>query len=249
MNDKSKTLTIAAAIVLAGLIIASAVIFSSGKGIGIFNIPQAAQPSQGNNAANNNQGSVQSNVDIRNVKIAGEPFIGNQNAPVIMAYWFDYQCPFCDRFETQVLPTLIKNYVETGKLKIVFKDFQFLGADSNTAGLIGRAIWQADPKAYFAWREKMYESQGSENSDWASQSNIFKLIENIPGLNLNRIKTDLNQNQSTYQAELNQDKTEAGSFGIQGTPGFIIGRQEIIGAQPLAVFEKAINKALSQNQK
>ncbi len=80
-------------------------------------------------------------VNIKDVDIKNEPYIGNANAPVVMAYWMDYQCPFCRRFEQETLPTLIEKYVNTGKLKIVFKDFQFLGEDSQAAGLFANAVW------------------------------------------------------------------------------------------------------------
>src|SRR3989344_9606671 len=89
-------------------------------------------------------------ADIADVEIAGLPYIGAENAPAVMAYWSDFQCPFCKAFEVggvdgipnpPVMPTLIKDYVDTGKLKIVFKDFAFLSEDSNTAALWGRAMW------------------------------------------------------------------------------------------------------------
>ncbi|MBI2023890.1 thioredoxin domain-containing protein [Candidatus Giovannonibacteria bacterium] len=70
---------------------------------------------------------------IVDVDIKNEPFIGDPNAPVTIAYWSDFQCPFCQRFEQNTLPTLVDQYVKTGKVKIVFKDFQFLGPDSQDA--------------------------------------------------------------------------------------------------------------------
>jgi len=51
----------------------------------------------------------------------------------VVAYWFDYQCPYCRRVEENVLPQLIAEHVDRGNVKIVFKDFQFLGPDSQTA--------------------------------------------------------------------------------------------------------------------
>ena len=72
-------------------------------------------------------------VDVADVKTDGEPFIGDEKAPAVMAYFFDYQCPYCRQEELQVLPQLITDYVKSGKLRIVFKDFQFLGPDSQTA--------------------------------------------------------------------------------------------------------------------
>lgn len=103
------------AVLAAGVIIAAAIIFGP-RLIG----------NQGNKGTQNQgqtqQGQTQQ-VNINNVKTAGEPFIGSPNAPVTIAYWSDFQCPFCDRFETETLPTIIKDYVDTGKVYFVFKNY------------------------------------------------------------------------------------------------------------------------------
>ena len=225
-------------ILAAGVIIAAAVIF----GPKLVSGNQAAgngQPQQPQQAA----GQPAAQVNINNVKTAGEPFIGSPNAPVTIAYWSDFQCPFCDQFETQTLPTIIKNYVDTGKVKIVFKDLQFLGPDSQTAGLIGRAIWNTDPSAYFKWRTYMYDHQGQENGGWASKQNLLSIVSDV-GLNANQINSLITTNQATYQAEIDADKQEGASMGIDSTPSFVIGTQLIVGAQPLSVFTQAIDNQL-----
>ena len=89
-------------------------------------------------------------VDIAKVKTDGLPYIGDTNAPVVMAFWSDFQCPYCKAFEVggipqiktpAAMPVLLQQYVNSGKLKIVFKDFPFLGNDSLTAGEYARSIW------------------------------------------------------------------------------------------------------------
>ena len=100
-------------------------------------------------------------VDIKDMKInASDPVIGDKNAPVTLAYWFDYQCPFCKAVDVggipqipiePAMPTLIKEYVETGKLKIVFKDYAFLGPDSTTAALYMHAVWDLYPDKFYDW--------------------------------------------------------------------------------------------------
>ncbi len=226
-------------IIVAALVIAAAVIFG----------PRLAGGNQGTAGAAGQQpqqqaaGQPAQQVNINNVKTAGEPFIGSPNAPVTIAYWSDFQCPFCDQFETQTLPTIIKNYVDTGKVKIVFKDLQFLGPDSQTAGLIGRAIWSTDPSAYFKWRTYMFDHQGQENGGWASKQNLLSIVSDV-GLNANQINNLITKNQSTYQAEIDADKQEGASMGIDSTPSFVIGTQLIVGAQPLSVFTQAIDNQL-----
>jgi protein-disulfide isomerase len=185
-------------------------------------------------------------VDASKVNTVNEPYIGNANAPVTIAYWFDYQCPFCKQNELQTMPEIVTNYVDTGKVKIVFKDFAFLGPDSQTLGQYGRAVWAEDPAKFEAWHDTVFADQGTENTGWATQSEINSIDTKVLGASEAATVTQLvKTNGATYQKEMDADKAEAGTFGIQGTPAFIIGKQLITGAQPYAQFQAAIETALS----
>lgn len=183
-------------------------------------------------------------VDVANVKTAGEPFIGSADAPVTMAYWSDYQCPFCNRNEQQVMPQLIKDYVDTGKLRIVYKDYQFLGPDSTTAGLASRAVWALAPDKFYAWHKAMYDSQDAENSGWGNKQDILALTKRI-GIDAATVNQLMTANAAEYQKEMDADQAEGTAMGIAGTPGFIIGKQLIVGAQPYEQFKTAIDTALN----
>src|ERR1700733_8090241 len=61
------------------------------------------------------------------------PFLGSANAKVTVVEYADYQCPFCEKWYTSVMPDLKSKYIDTGKIKFIYQDFAFLGADSNTA--------------------------------------------------------------------------------------------------------------------
>ncbi len=186
----------------------------------------------------------QPNVDIKNVKTDGLPFIGKDNASVTMAVWEDFQCPFCKRWEQSTLPSLITDYVDKGKLKIVYKDFAFLGADSTTAALAGRAVWEVAPKKYEEWRDAMYVKQDDENAGWGSKDDVIALARTISGINADKVASLMESKKAEYQKAIDADRTEGGSFGVNGTPGFIIGKQMIAGAEPTASFTAAIDALL-----
>lgn len=196
-------------------------------------------------------------VNIADVKTAGEPYIGQANAPVVMAFWSDYQCPYCKAFEVggvpqittpAAFPDLVKNYVDTGKLKVVFKDFQFLGQNSIDDGEYARAIWALYPQQFFAWREAMYTQQPEENSltEAANKAHVEKVTQSITGINLAAVEANIAQNKSAYDAAMAADETEGENFGIQGTPGFIIGTTLIAGDEPESQFTAAINAQLNK---
>ena len=188
-------------------------------------------------------GAPAATVNIKDVKTAGEPFIGSANAPITIAEWSDYQCPFCKQFELTTLPQVITDYVATGKVKIVFKDFAFLGPDSMVEAEYARAIWALYPTQFAAWRTAIYTQEPQENSLNAADNLTFlaKVINSVSGLNLANIKAAVAANQATYDAAINADKTEAGNFGVNATPSFIIGTQLIAGAYPYATFQSAIS--------
>lgn len=189
-------------------------------------------------------------VNIENVDTENEPFWGSLEAPLVLAYWSDYQCPFCKRFESQTLPALKQKYIDTGKLRLVFKDFQFLGPDSQTAGIIGRAVWeqvgQTNPKIWWEWQKAMFARQDAENAGWGNEADILDLAADIPGIDIEALKTALKQNRQDYQKEIDEDRAEGARFGIGGTPGFIIGDRQIAGARSIQVFEQVIESLLEQ---
>ena len=194
-------------------------------------------------------------VDIKKVKTAGEPYVGSLTAPVTLAFWSDYQCPFCKAVEVggvpQIpvdpsIPALMTKYVDTGKLRIVFKDFAFLGNDSITAAEYGRSVWALYPPQYFAWRTAMYTAQDQEGDQgFGNAASIDALIKaKFATMSDAAIKADIAKNKSAYDAAIAADQAEGASFGISGTPGFITGTQSIDGAVPLSQFTTAIDAQL-----
>lgn len=183
-------------------------------------------------------------ADISKVNLDGEPFIGSADAPVVMAYWFDYQCPYCKQEEQAVLPQLIKEYVDAGKLRIVFKDFQFLGPDSQTAGLASRAVWETAPEKFGEWHRAMFDKQDDENAGWGNKEDILALTKTIPGIDATKVEELMTTRSGEYQQEMDADAAEGNTQGVGGTPSFLIGKQMIVGAQPYETLKAAIDGEL-----
>lgn len=217
------------AIVLAGIIIAGAMYFSDGK-----------KPTTPDTTANP---SI-STVDIKNVKTDGEPFIGNPNAPVVMAEWSDYQCPACQYGEENLITPLIADYVKAGKLKVIFKDFAFLGPDSQTLALTARAIWEAYPDKFYEWRKAEFDNQGQENTGWATKAVIDGLIAKVAGIDQTVVDGLLAKNSVKYQAQIDADKAEGTKFGVNATPSFIIGNRLLVGVPQYTSVKTLIDTLL-----
>lgn len=227
-TDTNKLL-LPGAVLVAGVLIAGAVIWSNSN----------PTPSDGGTPPS-------TAVDIKDVKMDGDPFIGSADAPVTIAYWSDYQCPFCKKFETESLPLIVKNYVDTGKAKVVFMDYAFLGPASTMIGTYGRAVAKLYPDKYFAWRIAVYEDQQPENtlSEAETLAWLKKITQATPGVDWAAVETDERANRSSYVTALDDDRAEGQGFGVNATPAFIIGKELIVGAYPYATFAAAIEKAL-----
>lgn len=236
-TNNSKFLPVA--VVLAGLFIAGAVLWNG------------ANPPTGTQQAGN---AAAPKVDIKDVKTDGDPFIGKADAPLTVAFWSDFQCPYCKAVEVggipqiplePALPELIKNYVDTGKVKLVFMDFTFLGSDSITAALYSRSVWKLYPDAYFAWRTAMYTAQDEEGDQgFGDAASIDTLNATISGIDAAKVAADVKTNTATYQAMVDSDRVEAGKVGVNATPAFVIGKEVILGAYPYAKFQAALDAVL-----
>jgi len=219
------------AVVLAGIIIAGALYFNDSEKSKKVEIPKE-----------NSQTSV---VNINNVKIDGEPFLGDPNAPIAIAVWSDYQCSACRVNEQSFLSPLINDYVRAGKVKVIFKDFVIFGVDSQNIAMTGRAIWEAYPNKYYEWHKMIFDNQGPTNSGWASVENIKKLTEKISGIDTSVIDKLLIDNDSKYQKMINDSRNEAISFKVNATPSFIIADQLIIGVPQYNEFKLYIEFLLN----
>lgn len=220
------------AIIAAGLIIALAIIFTH------------YAPTAGTGATNNGQQAAKA-VDIKKVKIADNPFIGDKNAPVTIAYWSDYQCPFCKQFETTALARLKADYIDAGKVKVVFKDFQFLGEDSTTAALYSHAVWGLYPDKYFEWREAMFAKQDDEGDQgFGDEASIKEVTGTIAGIDVTTVSNEVTKNKAKYMKIIDADKEEGASFGVSGTPSLIVDKTLFPGVPSYEKIAQTVDAAL-----
>ncbi len=205
------------AVLVAAVIIAFAFIYGRGMGGSATSSGTATAPA----------------VDISKITIEGEPFIGDAHAPTTMALFYDYQCPFCKQFEQAVTPQLVANYVKTGKTKIVFKDFQFLGNDSMDAAVFGRALWESQPDKFYDWYVAMFNAQDEEgDKGFGNLASVDKLAATIPGLDVAKVDALITSKRTEYEQVISASRAEGAALGINGTPTIIVGKTLFSGMSP-----------------
>lgn len=145
--------------------------------------------------------------------------LGNPTAPLTMVEFADLQCPFCAEYNRDVLPTVVRRYVRTGKLRLELRLLAFIGPDSvRMARTAGAAARQGR-----AWQlvDLIYHNQGGENSGYASKAYLRKLMAAVPGLDGPRAQREASS--AAVSAQLAAAQAAADRAGVDSTPSFLLG--------------------------
>lgn len=178
-------------------------------------------------------------VDVK--VTSDDPTRGNASAKLTVVEFGDYQCPFCGRFHKDVLPGLLKDYVDTGKIKFVFKNLAFLGKESTDAA--NAALCAKEQNKFWEYHDQIYNNQQGENQGTFSLANLKKFAADL-GLNTAQFNSCLDSQK--YNAQVLADNAEAGRLGFNSTPSTSVGSTPVIGAQPYAQFKAAIDAELAK---
>ena len=176
----------------------------------------------------------------------GSPALGSESAPITIVEFGDYQCESCYYWFHNTRSTLIDNYVETGKAKLVFVDMPFLGRDSITAA---QASYCAEDQGkYWEYHTMLYTFQEVEayDSGWADRDRLNSFASS---LNMNMDEFNECMDSSKYKNRVKANYDEAVRNGVQSTPTFILISQDnkleiFAGAQPYSVFAATIESML-----
>ena len=175
------------------------------------------------------------------------PILGDPNSPITLIEFGDYQCHFCNVYFKNTGQKILENFVTTGKVKIIFKDFTIIGPDSINAA--HGAHCANEQNKYWEYHNALYNNWAGENNGWASKENLVKYANDVK-LDLESFSECMNSN--NYRDVINQSNTDGQTLGISGTPAFFIidhknaHVQTIYGAQPYETFEKVFNSMLQK---
>jgi protein-disulfide isomerase len=146
--------------------------------------------------------------------------LGKASAPVTMVEYVDLQCPFCQEFETQAMPTLLSRYVRSGKLKVEARPVAIRGADSVRGQ--SAAIAAGLQNKMFNFMQLLYDNQGVENSGWLNDSIVRSAAVSIPGLDVGQFVKDVNSSAVDDQVKAFEDQATADA--LAGTPTILVGK-------------------------
>jgi len=178
-----------------------------------------------------------------------DPIRGNQNAPITIIEFSDYQCPFCARFYTQTLPLIMEEYIEQGKAKLVYRDFPIQSSHPNAMPAAVAAECANEQGKYWEYHDTLFERQQEWNKlDVTSAVATFK--QYASEIEIMQEKFDSCLDTGKYLEEVRNDLNDGRDYGVDGTPGFFVGNDQIgyvklSGAQPFESFKKVIDSQLN----
>lgn len=174
----------------------------------------------------------------------GAHVIGDPDAPITIVEFTDFQCPFCARHQAQTFPQIMENYIETGIVRYVYKDFPLQAIHPQATIAAEAARCAGDQGQYVEMHDLLFEFQ----SDWSVDNPVPVFVDLGQQLGLD-IETFQSCVESRgYQTAVLADLQEGTQFGVTGTPTFFFNGLILAGAQPYDVFVQAIDQLLSETE-
>ena len=181
---------------------------------------------------------AQRNIEvIKNVSVDDDAVLGDPNAPVTLIEFSDYNCGFCKKHFTNTLPLIKEKYIDTGKVKMVFRDAAYFGENSIAlANAASCAQKIGGNEAYYKIHSEIFS--GNKNFDSLIEIGTEFGLDNSKFNNCIKSRENIN--------EVLLDTQDAKNYGVSGTPGFFINGVKVSGALPFNEFERIIESQLSQ---
>lgn len=229
-------------IMVAGIIIAGAVVFAAfyKPGTPAVGANPSTQPSTGPSTA-----------DIMKSQ-TGDVIMGSANAPVTLIEYGDYQCPYCAAFFSQTESSIVTNYVNTGKVKFIFRnlvvnDRTAANHESHNSALA--VACAADQGKFWEFHDAIYSAEVKDEAANPSTAEnngnltrtLFMSIAQTLGMDQGQFSSCFDSGK--YNAQISQQSSQAITDGANATPTFFVNGQSIVGAQPYTNFQQAFASA------
>ncbi|MDR5695125.1 MAG: DsbA family protein [Armatimonadota bacterium] len=168
---------------------------------------------------------------------------GSPAAPVTIIEFADFQCSHCADFASGTLKRLEREYIATGKVKLIFRHFPVLGQESVWAAIGAECASQQGK--FWAFHDLLFRARKGVDSGAFRPARLLTYAKEL-GLDEEAFRACLQGGQ--VAEKVRADIQEGVKYGVEGTPSFVIQGRLIVGNQPYDVFKEAIEEALSQSK-
>lgn len=178
------------------------------------------------------------------VDLADGRALGKKTAPVTVELWEDFQCPFCQRFTEQVEPQLVSTYIATGKVRLVYRDYAFLGQESFWAEIAARLADQQG--RFWPYHDYLFANQVGENVGGFAVERLRTMAKAV-GLDMAKFDSGLEVTaaQTLFDKVDPTEKADAKKLGITGTPTLVVAGT-VLKANDWGSLKTALDAALAK---
>lgn len=188
--------------------------------------------------------------EAADVTVSGSPSRGSASAPVTIVEFTDYRCPFCRRHANDTLPQIVKDYVDTGKVRYVVREMPLKSLHPDADKLAQAVQCAGEQGKYWEMHDRFF--QGTNKPDPKN------LKEDVKAVKLKAKAFNACMESNRFAAKVDNDVAEGAKLGVNGTPSFFLGKtdagdsgkiratQMLRGAQPYSAFQQAIDKLLEE---
>lgn len=177
-----------------------------------------------------------------NVSAGKFPLLGKNDAKVTVIEFADFRCPFCETFFTDTESQIIKDYVDTGKVKYAFRNYAFLGPPSVVAANAGECA--NEQGQFWKMHDYFYKNQPSESDTSMYTVDNLTTIAGQLGMDTAKFNSCLSTNK--YDKNVSADLADGQKAGVTGTPTVFINGISVVGAQPYSAFKTIIDQELAK---
>lgn len=167
--------------------------------------------------------------------------IGDVDAPVVLSEWVDFRCPFCAVYSRDTLPTIVREYVDSGKVRIELHDVAFFGEESTRAAAAARAA--GEQGRYFEFLEAVYAAAPESGHPELPPAELIAHAKTAGVADLDRFERDMDRDDLV--AAVQESTARAQQIGVTGVPFFVVNGTGLSGAQPADAFRDLLDRAVA----
>lgn len=229
-EQKNKDILLPASIIVAAVLISGSIFYMVGK-------------NQNSNPPPENNGQVADVTEILKIQ-SNDVVLGEKGAPITIIEYGDYQCPWCGKFFEETEKPLRDEYVKTGKVNMVYRNFAFLSQESFDAAEAAECA--KDQGQFWAYHDALYAAEHKDGVEHNGNLNRDLFMQIASNLKMNSDDFAACYDGKKYEAKVQKDRTDGQAAGVNGTPAVFLNSQQIGGFLVYSQLKSAIDGALAQ---
>lgn len=209
--------------------------------------PSSAGPGESSTAGEGERGpsAAEERIGLARRQTDDVTALGDVDAPVVLIEYADYRCPFCAVFSHDTMPELVREYVDSGRLRVEWRDLPLFGEESEKAAVAARAA--GEQGLFWEYHRAVYDAAPERGHLEVTDEKLTAWAEEVGVPDMERFARDLESPELREQVRADAEEART-KVGATGTPTFVIDDQRMVGAQSAETFRRVIDQQLAARE-